>query len=62
MSDRPKDLNRYVEQMALVLDLPLQPEHQAGVVDNLARMKAIAQFVNEFPLPEEIEAAPIFQP
>lgn len=62
MSDRPDDLNRYVEQMALVLELPLAPKYQAGVVDNLRRIKEIAQFVNEFPLPEDVEAAPVFQP
>ena len=52
----------YVEQMAVVLDLPIAPEHQLGVVENFARIQAIAQLVNEFPLPDRIEVAPVFEP
>ena len=52
----------YIEQMALVVDLPLDPKHRPGVVENLARIMALAQLVNEFPLPVEIEAAPVFEP
>lgn len=52
----------YVNLMAKLIDLPLAPEHHPGVVENLSKIAAIAQLVNEFPLPEEIEAAPVFQP
>ncbi len=52
----------YVERMALLLDLQLKPEHRLGVVENFARIRVIAQLVNEFPLPDNIEAAPIFEP
>jgi len=52
----------YVDRMAMVLDLPLKPEHHPGVIENFARIKAIAQLVNEFPIPLEIEPAPIFEP
>jgi hypothetical protein len=52
----------YVDRMAMVLDLPLKPEHRLGVIENFARIKAIAKQVNEFPLPLEIEPAPIFEP
>jgi hypothetical protein len=52
----------FVEQMAVVVGLPLQAEHKPGVVDNFTRIRAIAQLVNEFPLPEDIEIAPIFEP
>ncbi len=52
----------YVERMAFLLDLQLNPEHRLGVVENFARIEASAQLVNEFPLPDNIEAAPIFEP
>ncbi|MBD2744554.1 DUF4089 domain-containing protein [Coleofasciculus sp. FACHB-1120] len=52
----------YVNLMAKLIDLPLAPEHHPGVVENLRKIAAIAQLVNEFPLPDEIEAAPVFQP
>jgi hypothetical protein len=52
----------FVEQMAAVVGLPLQTEQKPGVVDNFTRIRAIAQLVNEFPLSEDIEIAPVFEP
>lgn len=52
----------YVEQMSELLDFPLAPEHLPGVIKNFATIAAIAQLVTEFPLPAEIEAAPVFEP
>jgi Na+-transporting NADH:ubiquinone oxidoreductase subunit NqrB len=52
----------YVDLMAMVLDLQLNPEYRTGVIENFAKIKAIASLVNEFPLPDNIEAAPIFEP
>jgi hypothetical protein len=59
-----KELNvaEYVDLMALLLDLQLRDEYRNGVVANFERIKAIAQVVNEFPLPEDVEAAPTFEP
>ena len=62
MDEKTLDVGEYVEQMALLLDLQLKPEYRPGVVENFGRIRAIAQLVNEFPLPDEIEAAPIFKP
>ncbi|MEH1882388.1 MULTISPECIES: DUF4089 domain-containing protein [unclassified Nostoc] len=56
------DVGEYVEQMAFLLDLQLRDEYRDGVVANFERIMAIANLVNEFPLTEEIEAAPIFEP
>ncbi|MDZ8078122.1 MAG: DUF4089 domain-containing protein [Nostoc sp. SerVER01] len=56
------DVGKYVEQMALLLDLEIRDEYFDGVVANFERIKAIANLVNSFPLPEEIEVAPIFEP
>ncbi|MEH2011663.1 DUF4089 domain-containing protein [Nostoc sp.] len=56
------DVGEYVDQMALLLDLQIRDEYRDGVVTNFERIRAIANLVNEFPLAEEIEAAPIFEP
>jgi hypothetical protein len=56
------DIASLVDQMSLLLELPLHPDHRPGVIANLERTAAIAQRVLEFPIPDEIEAAPIFQP
>ncbi len=57
-----QDLAVYVEQAALLLNLPIKDEYRDGVVANFERIKAIAQVVNSFPLPEEIQPAPTFEP
>ena len=60
--EQTPNLVEYVEQMSQLLDLPLEPENQPGVVDNMTKLAAIASLVMQFPLPENIEAAPIFEP
>lgn len=62
MRNQGFDVGVYVDQMALLLDLQLRDEYRDGVVANFERIKAIAQLVNSFPLPEEVEAAPVFEP
>lgn len=61
MSEEDLFVAEYVEQIAKLLDLQLKPEHRIGVIENFSRIKAIASLVNEFPLPDNIEA-PIFEP
>ena len=56
------NVGEYVEQMALLLDLQLRDEYRDGVVANFERIRAIANLVNSFPLPEDIEVAPVFEP
>ncbi len=62
MEERELDVREYVEQMALLLDLDLRDEYKDGVVANFERINAIAQIVNDFDLPENVEVAPIFEP
>lgn len=62
MNKNTSSTDDFVDQMALVLDLQLNPEYRVGVIENFIKIKAIAQLVNEFPLPPEIEAAPVFEP
>ena len=56
------DPAEFVKQASALIDLPIQPEHLPGVVENFDRIVQIAQLVQEFPLPETVEAAPTFQP
>ena len=56
------NVGEYVDIMALLLDLQLKDEYRDGVMENFERIRAIANLVNEFPLAEEIEVAPIFEP
>ena len=62
MINQQFDTTKYIEQMALLLDLQLPDEYIHGVVANFDRIREIAQIVNEFPLPEQIEPAPKFEP
>jgi Asp-tRNA(Asn)/Glu-tRNA(Gln) amidotransferase C subunit len=62
MEDMSFNVGEYVDQVALLLDLQLRDEYRDGVVANFERIMAIANLVNEFPLTEEIETAPVFEP
>lgn len=62
MPEESINLAEYVEQTARLIALPLAPEYRPSVVDNFTRIAAIATLVMEFPLPEEMEAAPVFEP
>ena len=56
------NVQEYVEQMSLLLNLEINDEYKDGVIANFERIKDIAEIVNNFPLPESIEIAPIFEP
>ncbi|NJL81748.1 MAG: DUF4089 domain-containing protein [Richelia sp. RM2_1_2] len=62
MKNQKFNAGEYVDQMALLLDLQLSDEYRDGVIANLEKIQTIAKLVNEFPLPENIQAAPIFKP
>ena len=55
-------LTLYTECMAVSIGLPLDPARKPAVVHHLAILLAAASLVLEFPLPEEVEAAPVFEP
>ncbi len=62
MKSEGLNVGEYVDIMALLLDLQLTEEYRDGVIANFERIQAIAQVVNEFSLPDDIEAAPVFEP
>ena len=62
MENQDFNVQEYIKQMSLLLDLPINDEYKDGVIANFEKIKDIAEIVNNFPLPESIEIAPIFEP
>jgi hypothetical protein len=62
MSGEPFDAEAYVDAAARLIGLPIEPAHRPGVVLNFERIAQMAALVMEFPLPEETEPAPVFEP
>lgn len=58
----PFDPGDYVDTLSAVLDLPIPAELRPGVIDNIERIWVIAQPVLDFPLPDDLEVAPTFEP
>lgn len=56
------NISEYVDQTAKLIDLPIDPEYREGVISNLEQIAAIAKLITEFPLTDEIEIAPVFDP
>jgi len=51
-----------VERLAALLGLPLEPESRAAVAKHLDGLLTVAYLLAEFPLPDDVEPAPIFRP
>ena len=51
-----------VERLAAVVGLPISPEELPAVATALGVLLTAAQLVSEFPLPDDVEAAPVFRP
>jgi hypothetical protein len=62
MTVEPLDIEAYVDAAAALVGLPIEPAHRPGIVLNLRRIADLAALVMEFPLPDDIEAAPVFEP
>ncbi|MEL7037194.1 MAG: DUF4089 domain-containing protein [Cyanobacteria bacterium J06592_8] len=56
------NIPKYIDQTAELIDLKIAPEYREGVISNLEQIAKLAKLVNEFPLTDEIEIAPIFNP
>ncbi len=57
-----RTLAAYIDATALLLHLPIAPEHLPGVQQNFARIATLAQLVIDMPLDVHDEPAPVFQP
>ena len=51
-----------VEQLAAHLGLSIAPADRLAVAQQLAGLLTVARLVSEFPLPDEVETAPVFRP
>lgn len=57
-----KTITEYVKQSAMLMELSIKYQDLSGIVVNFATIAAIATQVMEFPLPEDLEIAPEFEP
>ena len=57
----PPDLEPMLDAAAALLGLTVEPEWRAPVLANLRVLQAAAALVEEFPLPDEAEPAPVFE-
>ena len=51
-----------VERLAGIAGVPISREELAAVATALGVLLTAAQLVSEFPLPDDVEAAPVFRP
>ncbi|PSN20423.1 DUF4089 domain-containing protein [filamentous cyanobacterium CCP5] len=58
----PFDVAGYVEAVSAAIGLPIPEETRDGVIDNFERIWQVARPVVEFPLPDDLETAPTFEP
>lgn len=56
------DSKVYVQQTLQLLELSVPVAQLPSVVENFERVRTIAQPVLDFPLPDDLEAAPQFEP
>lgn len=56
------DVQTYIDQTAALLGLYVPPEIRPSVVENFERIRAIAQPVLDFELPDDLTPAPQFDP
>lgn len=52
----------YLKATAAAVRLEISADNQPGVMENLDRIAAIADFLLRFPLAQEIEVASVFRP
>jgi hypothetical protein len=52
----------YLKAAAAAIGLKIADEYKAEVNENLSRVAAMAEFLLQFPLSQEVEAAPVFYP
>lgn len=51
-----------VDALSSALALPVDPAYRDAVAEHVMRLLTVAVLFAEFPLPDEVEAAPIFHP
>ncbi|ADI63054.1 DUF4089 domain-containing protein [Trichormus azollae] len=62
MNNQEIDIDEYIEQISLLLNLEIKDEYRNEMIADFEKLISIAKIVNNCPLPEEIEIAPVFEP
>jgi len=61
MAKPDETLDAYIEAAARALSLPIEPEWKPAIRANLQATLKHAALVDELPLPDEAEPAPVFR-
>jgi len=61
MAKPDETLDAYIEAAARALSLPIEPEWKPAIRANLQATLKHAALVDQFPLPDEAEPAPVFK-
>ena len=61
MAKSDETLDQFIEAAARALSLPIEPEWKPAIRANLEMTLKHAAAVDEFPLPDEAEPAPVFK-
>jgi hypothetical protein len=61
MAKPDETLDQFIEAAARALSLPIEPEWKAANRANLEMSLKHAALVDEFPLPDDAEPAPVFK-
>jgi hypothetical protein len=56
----PEQTDAFVDAAAAAIGLDIPAECRPGVIENVMRMRQMAQRVMDFPLPPEAESAAVF--
>ncbi len=54
------ELDAFIAAAATILSIPVEPAWQPAIRTNLAATLRFASLVDEFPLPDDAEPAPVF--
>jgi hypothetical protein len=61
MSQKPVDLDQWIDTMSEVLRLPIAETHRAGVKSNLKTAAKMAALLDKAPSGDDAEPAPVFR-
>jgi hypothetical protein len=62
MSTPPRVTEAEVEALAALVGLSIDPAERAAVAQQLTGLLGVARLVTDFPLPDDVEVAPVFRP
>ncbi len=60
--DTKVDWSSYIDAMAALHDLRLDPERRTEVIRQMLHIETLARRFMDFPLEAEVELAPVFRP